>query len=169
MGSGPGLGRLLGSAEHPGEADHGDGETDHARDLRDAEVAEPEAVEAERFDGESADGVEADVAEEQRAGMPPEPRAEQQDEDQEDTEVPERLVEEGGVEVLVLLEAERPLRRRDVELPWQIRGAAEGLLVEEVTPTANGLTDRDAGRHHVQAFQNREPPSAGEPYAHDGA
>ena len=84
MGSGPGLGRLLGSAEHPGEADHGDGETDHARDLRDAEVAEPEAVEAERFDGESADGIEADVAEEQRAGMPPEPRAEQQDDQREE-------------------------------------------------------------------------------------
>jgi len=96
MGSGLGLGRLLGSAEHPGEADHGDGETDHARDLRDAEVAEPEAVEAERFDGKSADGIEADVAEEQRAGIPPEPRAEQQDEDQEDSEVPERLIEEGG-------------------------------------------------------------------------
>src|SRR5919198_1116150 len=109
------------TAARPGHARHGDDDPEHARELRHAVGAEPEAVEPERLDRKAADRIEADVAEEERARAAGQSRAEPGHEEPEHQEVPERLVEKGRVEVLVLAEAERAVRRRDVELPREVR------------------------------------------------
>src|SRR5438034_69693 len=119
--------------------------------------------------GEATDRVEADVAEEERAGAAGESRAEPGDEKPEHHEVPDRLVEEGRVEVLVLAVAELAVRRRDVELPRQVRRTAVGLLVEEVPPAPDRLAERDRGRRHVEAAQDRKPPAVREPRADERA
>src|SRR5437879_1886756 len=92
--------RCRGAATRPGHARDGDEHADDARQLRDTDRAEPEAVQPQGLDGETADRVETDVREEQSARPMPEPRAQNSDEQQEDREVPDRLVEEGRVEVL---------------------------------------------------------------------
>src|SRR5439155_18956180 len=89
-------------------------------------------------------------------------------EEAEQHEVPERLVEGGRVEILVLAEAERAVRGRDVELPEQVRRLPEGLLVEEVPPTPDRLSERDGGGCDVEAAQDRKPPAVREPRAHEG-
>src|SRR5438034_9417611 len=109
------------AAARPGHARHRDDDSEHARELRHAVGAEPEAVEPERLDGEATDRVEADVAEEERAGAAGEARAEPGDEKPEHEEVPDRRVEEGQVQALVPAVAELAVRRRDVELPRQVR------------------------------------------------
>src|SRR5438128_1778128 len=81
---------------------------------------EPAEAEPERLDREAVHGIQTDVAEEQRARPVAKPRAEPEHEGQEDPEVPERLVEEGGMKVVVLREPGRSMRRRDVELPRQV-------------------------------------------------
>src|SRR5439155_19509419 len=111
------------------ETHAGDDEPGDARQRREAEAVEPEAVEPERLDREAAHGIQTDVAEEQRARPVAKPRAEPKHEGQEDPEVPERLVEEGGMKGVVLGEPGRSMRRRDVELPRQIGRAPEGFLV----------------------------------------
>src|SRR5712692_744243 len=156
------------AAVEPGQTGHGDGHADDARELRDAEGAEPEAVQPDRFDREAPDRVEADVAEEQRPRTVPETRAEHQHEEQEHEQVPQRLVEERRMEEVGLREARRPVRRRDVELPRQGGRPAERLFVEEVPPAADGLSDGDAGRRRVETAQDRQAPPMGEPEPHDG-
>ena len=95
----------------------------------------------------------------------PEPRAQDSDEQQEDREVPDRLVEEGRVEVLELGVAERAVLRRDVELPRQIGRAAEGFLVEKVAPPTDGLSEHHRRRGDVEPAQDRQPPPVREPCA----
>ena len=102
-------------------------------------AAGPEAVDPERLDGEPSDRVQADIPEEQRARPVMPARAEPPDERREDRQVPQRLVEKGRVEELRAPVLERPVRRRDVEPPGQIRRPPEGLLVEEVSPAPDGL------------------------------
>src|SRR5206468_3325994 len=109
-----------GAMPRPREADHGHEHAEHARELRHAKVAEPEAVEPQRLDGEAPDRVEADVAEEERARVLAQRRAQPADQRDEDGEVPDRLVQERRVEVLELPEARRPMRGRDVELPRHV-------------------------------------------------
>src|SRR5438128_2230977 len=159
-------GERRGATAHPGHARHGNDDAEHARELRHAVGAEPEAVEPKRFDREAADRVEADVGEEERARAAGESRAEHADEEPEHHEVPERLVEEGRVEKLVLAEAEWAVRGRDVELPEQVRRLPEGLLVEEVPPTPDRLSERDGGGCDVEAAQHRKPPAVRAPRAH---
>src|SRR5437879_13763964 len=76
----------------------------------------------------------------------PPPRADQRDEHE---RVPERLVEEGRVEVLVPRVLQRAVRGGNVELPGQVGGGAEGLLVEEVAPAPDGLADRRSEERRV--------------------
>ena len=143
-------------------------DADETRDLGDPEGAHPEAVHADRFDQEAADGVEADVEVEDRArpiGEPP-PRADQRDEHE---RVPERLVEEGRVEVLVPRVLEGAVLRGNVEPPGQVGGGTEGLLVEEVAPAPDGLADRDARRDDVERPPDRQPLPAGDPEAGEDA
>src|SRR5437879_7441482 len=118
----------------PGDARHRDDDSEHARELRHAVGAEPEAVEPECLDREATDRVEADVAEEERARAAGESRAEPGDEKAEHHEVPDRLVEEGRVAILVLAEAERTVWRRGVELPPKIRRSGETPFVCEAPP-----------------------------------
>src|SRR5256885_3003558 len=113
--------------------------------------------------------VETEVAEEERAGSVAEPGAEPGDEQTEDQEVPQRFVEERRVEVLVLGEAERPPRGRDVEPPRQIGGRPERLLVEEVPPAPDRLPERQGGRRHVEAPEHGELPAMREPRADERA
>src|SRR5207249_7366769 len=96
---------------HHREPHGGDDEAGDARQLRDAEAVEPEAVEPERLDREAAHGVQTDIAEEQRARPVAKPRTEPEREGKEDPGVPERLVEEGGMKVVVLREPGRSMRR----------------------------------------------------------
>src|SRR2546425_8628585 len=121
--------RRCGAAARPGHSGHRDEHADDARELRDADRAEPEAVEPQRFDREAADRVETDVGEEERPRARGEPRAQPSDEQQKDREVPERLVEERRVKVLELGVAEGTVFGRDVELPRQGGWTAEGFLV----------------------------------------
>src|SRR4029453_17744724 len=92
--------RRSGAAVRPRHPDDRDEHTHDARELGNAERAEPEAVEAERLDPEAADRVETDVGKEQGARTAAEPRAQPADQHQEDDEVPDRLVEKRRVEVL---------------------------------------------------------------------
>src|SRR2546426_11848602 len=116
--------------------------------------SEPEAVEPQRLDGEAPDRVEADVAEEERARVLAQRRAQPPDQRDEDGEVPDRLVQERRVEVLELAEARRPMRGRDVELPRHVGRPAERLLVEEVPPASNGLAEDHGRRDDVEPFQD---------------
>ena len=67
------------------------------------------------------------------------------EQDQAHEYVPERLVEEGRVERGRVGELRRPVLRRDVYCPRQIRGPSEKLLVEVVAPAAYGLAEDEAG------------------------
>src|SRR3989442_356507 len=149
-------------AIRPGDADERHDHAGQARELRDAELSHPEAVETERLDREASDRVEPDIGEEERARMLAQPRPQPGDQHHEDGEVPHRLIEKRRVEVLELAEPGRPVRGRDVELPGQVRRPPEGLLVEEVAPTSDGLADCDAGRGHVEAPQHGQAPSPGQ-------
>src|SRR5262249_25667545 len=53
------------------------------------------------------------------------------------------------MEVLVLRILDGPVRRRDEEAPGQVRRGAERLLVEEVAPAPDGLTEGGAGRGDI--------------------
>src|SRR5213083_2387507 len=156
------------AATCPGHARHGDDDAEHARELRHAVGAEPEAVEPERLDREATDRVEADVAEEERARATGESRSEPGGEEPEHHEVPDRLVEEGRVEILVLAEAERAVWRRDVELPRKVRRPAERLFVEEVPPASDRLAERDRGGRDVETSEDRKPPAVRQPHADEG-
>src|SRR6185503_14559395 len=131
------------AAMEPSETGDRDGEPGQARELGHPERAEPEAVQAQGLDREAPDRVEPDVAEEQGPRALAESGAKHLDEHDEDHEIPQRLVEERGVEELELGVALRAMRRRDVELPRQRGGAAERLLVEEIPPTTYGLSEGD--------------------------
>src|SRR5262249_40212822 len=97
---------------HPDEAGDGKQDTCDARELRDAERAQPVAVEAQRLDRESPHRVEPDIPEEEpaRSIMParPQPPREQR----EHGEVPQRFVEEGRMEALDGLVGERAMLGR---------------------------------------------------------
>src|SRR6266850_3539460 len=157
--------RRSGTAVRPRHPDHRDEHTYDARELGNAERAEPEAVEAECLDREAADRVETDVGEEQRTRAPTEPRTQPPDQHQKDREVPERLVEKRRVKELVLGVAEGTMLRRDVELPRQIGGPAEGFLVEEVPPAADRLAQHHRGRRHVEPAEDRHVPAPRQPHA----
>src|SRR2546425_7598492 len=77
------------AAMRPRDAQHGDDDAGDASELRHAVGAEPEAVEPQRLDGEPSDRVEPEIREEERAGARAQPRAERDDEHEEDREVPE--------------------------------------------------------------------------------
>src|SRR5262249_42628978 len=151
----------------PGDADEGDDHTGQAGELRDTELAHPEAVETERLDGEAPDRIEPDVREEKRARVLAQPRPQPRHEQQENGEIPQRLVEKGRMEVLELAEPRRPVSGRDVELPGQVRRPPEGFLVEEVPPAPDRLPDRDAGPRPTEAPQDRQPPSPRQEHAHE--
>ncbi len=65
-------------------------------------------------------------------------------------QVPEALVEEGGVEGGVLLVAGGPTGGIDLEAPRQVGGTAEHLLVEPVAQPADGLGQGQRGCHRVE-------------------
>src|SRR5512144_719326 len=51
------------------------------------------------------------------------------------------------------------MRRRDEQLPREVGRAAEGFLVEEVAPPADGLPDREARSRDVEILPDRQPPA----------
>src|SRR5215470_10841753 len=126
-----------GPAQEQGHPDEREGHSHHARELSDANGPEHERIRAQRLREEPAHRVEAQIRQEQRAGRPLESLAEHHHEEEEHREVPQRLVEERGMEVLVLRVLDGPMRGRDEQPPRQIRGRAERLLVEEVAPAAD--------------------------------
>src|SRR5215510_15107157 len=165
--------RRGGTAVGPRHPDDCDEHAGDARELGNAERAEPEAVEAERLDREAADRVETDVGEEEGTRAAAEPRAQPPDQHQEHREVPDRLVEKRRVEVLVLGVAEGTMLRRDIELPGQIGRPAEGFLVEEVPPAADRLPQHHRRPCHVESAEDRHVPPPCQPHpderAHDEA
>src|SRR5437762_2857432 len=52
-----------------------------------------------------------------------------------------------------------PMRLRDEELPREAGRSPEGLLVEEVSPPADGLAERERRRHDVEVGPERESPA----------
>src|SRR5205809_2878885 len=98
-------------AEEHGHADQGEEHSDHARELGDPNGTEHEGVRAESFGHEAAHGIQAQIREEEGAGSVLEALAKHEVEKQEDDEVPDRLVEERRMEVLVLGELDGPVRR----------------------------------------------------------
>src|SRR6266508_623044 len=143
-------------AQKQRDAHEGEGHADDAGQLGHANGPEHERVGAESLGDETAGGVEPEVGQEERARRPLDPVAEDADQDDEDQEVPHRLVEEGRVEELFLGELGWPMLRRDVESPRQVRGRAEGLFVEEVAPPAYGLAQCQARRRDVQIGDGRQ-------------
>src|SRR4029450_7657623 len=121
-------GQRLWPAAHPDETDDGEQDTGEARDLGHSIRAGPEAVDAQSLDEQSPHRVQPDIPEEHpsRAIMPsrPDPPHEQG----EDHEVPQRFIEEGGVEALRVLELGGPTRGRGGGGPKKNRGAAGALL-----------------------------------------
>src|SRR5262249_31351508 len=146
-----------GSAQEQGHPDEREGHSHHARELGDANGPEDEGVGPERFREEAAHRVEAQVRQEQRTGRPLEPLAEDHYEEEEHHEVPQRFVEERGMKIFVLRVLDGPMRRRDEKSPRQVRRRAEGLLVEEVAPAADGLTEGEARSCDVQIRDGGEP------------
>src|SRR5437016_9519532 len=69
----------------------------------------------------------------------------------------------------LLRELERAVRRRDVELPGQIRRRAERLLVEEIAPASDGLPQSKARRSDVHVGDGGQPLPQGIPAAHEQA
>src|SRR2546425_560933 len=69
----------------------------------------------------------------------------------------------------LLRELERAVRRRDVELPGQIRRRAERLLVEEIAPASHGLPQSKARRRDVHVGDGGQPLPQGIPAAHEQA
>jgi hypothetical protein len=100
-----------GPAEEQGYADQREDHADHARELGDAKGTEHESVRAEGFGHEAAHGVEPEVSEEEGAGGPLEAPAKHEEEKEKDDEVPDRLVEERRMEILVLGKLDGPVRR----------------------------------------------------------
>src|SRR6266436_67609 len=104
------------SQEH-GHADQRERHSDHARELGDTNGTKHEGVRAEGFGHEAAHGIEAQVGEEESAGRPLEALAKSEQGQEENDEIPDRFVEERGVEILVLRELGGSVRRRDEEPP----------------------------------------------------
>src|SRR5262249_23677307 len=61
------------------------------------------------------------------------------------------------MEVLVLRILDGPVRRRDEEAPGQVRRGAERLLVEEVAPAPDGLTEGEARRRDIEVGDGGQP------------
>src|SRR5881296_2289361 len=97
-----------GPAEEHGHADQREQDPDHAGELGDANGTEHEGVRAESFGHEAAHGIETEVGEEEGAGSALEAPAKHEVEEQEDDEVPDRLVEERRMEILVLGKLDGP-------------------------------------------------------------
>src|SRR4029434_8243038 len=95
-------------------------------------------------------------AREERALRVPEATAEHEDQEEENAEVPERLVQERRMEEIFLRVHEGTVRRGDVELPGQGGGGTKGLLVEVVPPPADGLPQHQAGRDDIQVLAHRQ-------------
>src|SRR3970282_721318 len=106
-----------GAAQEQRDAHEREPHADDAGHLGDSNGPEHERVGAERLGDEAADGVEPDVGQEQRARRPLEPVAKDTDEDDEDEEVPQRLVEECRGEELIPGGRRGPGRRGGVERP----------------------------------------------------
>ena len=138
---------------HPDQADQrGDGlvEPDRAEGV--VGKVQPDAL-----GEEPAEPVERHVESEHLAAAQPEP-AICPEQGHGDQQVPDRLVGEGWMERRVLLIARDPMRRVDLETPWQVGGQAVELLVEPVAEPAQSLTHGDTGGERVG--QRREPDAA---------
>ena len=83
-------------------------------------------------------------------------RPQPHDEREEHGEVPQRLVEERRMEILVLRDARRPMSRRDVELPRHVGRPAERFFVEEVPPASDRLAEDHALGRDVEPAQDRQ-------------
>src|SRR5574342_279939 len=146
-----------GASQEQRDAHDRERHTNDAGQLRHPNGPEHERIGAEGLGDEPADGVEPDVSQEQGARRPFERVATETDEDNENEEVPRRLVEERRVKELNLGELDGAVRRRYVQPPRQIRGRAERLLVEEVAPPPNGLAQREARCGDIQVRDGRQP------------
>ncbi len=122
-----------------------------------ADGAEHQRVRAQRLGEEPPERIEADVGEEQRARRARQAIAKSPQQEREDRRVPQRLVEKRRVEVLGLRVLDRAVGGRDVELPRKRGRRAERLLVEEVAPAPDGLSEREARRRDVEIAEQRQP------------
>src|SRR5437773_439952 len=141
-------------ATYPEEAGDGEQDTGDARDLGDSIRARPEAVDAQGLDEQSPHRVQADVPEEDPSRPVVPSRPDPPHEQGEHHEIPQRFIEEGGVEALHAPERRRPARRRYVETPREIRRPAERLLVEEIPPAPDGLRHGARGPHQIACAQD---------------
>jgi hypothetical protein len=73
------------------------------------------------------------------------------------------------MEEIVLRVEERAVRGRDVELPGQRSGRAEGFLVEVVAPSADRLAEHETGRGDVEELSHGQPSQPGVAAAHEQA
>src|SRR5262249_38709094 len=127
-----------------------------AHELRDPQRAQHEAVGPEPLDKESSERVDPEVGQEQGTRRPLKPPPEGEVEEEEADGIPERLVEEGRMEELLVHEGRRPAGLRDVELPGQVGRPAERLFVEEVAPSPDRLREDERRRNDVQVGQKRQ-------------
>ena len=78
-------------------------------------------------------------------------------------QVPQRLVEERGVERRELLVAPGSVRGRDLQPPWQVRRPAEQLLVPPVAQPPDGLGQGQGRRRAVGRREQRDALLRGAP------
>src|SRR5436190_16865671 len=108
--------------------------------------------------------VPGDV-EREESWRPDAPRATEQHQEASKAQVPDDLVEKGRVERRVGGVGRRTVGEVDVERPWQVRRAAEKLLVEIVADSPDRLRDEQAGRGSVEETGDVGSPPVQDPDA----
>ena len=132
-----------------------------------ADVLQLHRVDPEVLDPAATQGVEHHVEREHPAVAEPEPPVgPEQHADR--SEVPQRLVEERGMERRELLVAGGAVRDVDLEAPRQVGGPAEQLLVEVVAEAADDLREQQAGSQCVSEGPDQDAVAAAvEPRTHE--
>ena len=131
-----------------------------ARNLGNSKSDEHEAVRPEAFNPKSTDGIEHEIGKKYIApdydSSPPDPQ-----EEEEDTKIPEGLIQEGRVKVGVLNVVKRSMRLIDENSPRQVCWSSKGLLVKEVTPTPNSLAENETRGTDIGNLPEGKPFQAG--------
>ena len=145
-----------GPAQQQRNADQRRHDAESTDELGDAEGSEHQRVGPQRLGEDTTARVQPHVAEEQGARRFLAPTTQDANQEQEDAEIPQRLVEERGMEEFAPGVRQRSVRGRDVELPGQLGRSPECFLVEEVAPAPDRLSDGEARRRHVEIRSQRE-------------
>src|SRR5215217_3088605 len=148
------------------EQDHGEAERENAayeEVSANGSSDDESGVDAEGFYEEASEGVEAHVEHgdvavlqtvREASGHPQEYEA--------DDYVPDRLVQEGGVEGRGILVPDGPVLRSYVDGPGQLGGPSEELLVEVVAPAPYRLGQDQSWCDRVGEGQRADAPDPGE-------